>query len=54
MRIADIIFENGTIRTMNPVHPQVDAVAVVDGRIVCAGTKEDCLPYKGETTKVFI
>ena len=38
---ADQYFENGTIATVNDQDDIVEALAVKDGRIVCAGTPED-------------
>ena len=36
------IFTARKVVTMNPANPEVQAVAVRDGRIVCAGTLEEC------------
>ncbi|MCW1959321.1 MAG: amidohydrolase [Mycobacterium sp.] len=36
------IFTARKVITMNPANPEVQAVAVRDGRIICAGTLEEC------------
>lgn len=36
------IFTARHVVTMNPANPQAEAVAVRDGRIICAGTLEEC------------
>lgn len=41
------IFTARKVVTMNPANPEAQAVAVRDGRIVCAGTLEEC-PAWGE------
>jgi predicted amidohydrolase YtcJ len=38
---AETIIFNGTIRTMDAVHPSAEAVAVANGRILAVGTLED-------------
>ena len=43
------IFTARKIVTMNPANPEAQAVAVRDGRIICAGTLEECQSW-GEAT----
>jgi predicted amidohydrolase YtcJ len=43
------IFTARKIVTMNPANPEAQAVAVRDGRIICAGTLEECQGW-GEAT----
>ena len=43
------IFTARKIVTMNPANPEVRAVAVRDGRIICAGSLEECQSW-GEAT----
>ena len=38
---ADTLYEGGTVLTMDPARPQVEAVAVRAGRIVALGSREE-------------
>lgn len=38
---AELIIRNGTIRTMDPLHPTAEAVAIANGRILAVGSLED-------------
>ena len=49
---ADAIWLNGPIITIDDAHPQAEAVAVRDGRIVAVGKRKAVLRYQGETTAV--
>ena len=49
---ADLIISGGTIYTMNPTKPTVEAVAVVGDQIVFAGSMQDANAYKGEQTQL--
>lgn len=49
---ADQIYLNGTILTMEPAQPQVEAVAVRDGKILARGSQKDILKFKGDSTMV--
>lgn len=49
--LADYIFINGKIYTMDESNPEVEAVAVKAGNIIFAGSKEDALIYQKENTK---
>ena len=50
--VADMIYYDGTIITINDAQPQVEAVAVKDGKILAVGTKEELLKSKGDATKL--
>lgn len=50
---ADTIYQNGSILTMaGKVPAYVEALAVKDGKITLAGTKDAALKMKGKTTKI--
>lgn len=49
---ADLVLENATIVTLNPVRPKVDAVAVRNGKIEALGSNEAMASLVGEHTKV--
>lgn len=50
--VADLIFQNGTIYTMDESQATVEAVAVKNGNISFVGSKEEAAAFKGETTEV--
>jgi len=50
--IADTIYHNGTIITINDSQPRTEAVAVLGGKILAVGTKEEILKRKGDGTKL--
>ena len=47
---ADLLIYGGTIYTVDPGQPQVEAVAVKDGKILAAGTMEALAELKGPNT----
>ncbi|MBM1144518.1 amidohydrolase [Alcanivorax sp. ZXX171] len=49
---ADAIWTNGPIITVDDDHPNAEAVAVRDGRIVAVGKRKTVLRYQGETTVI--
>ena len=49
---ADLILHNGTIYTVNPKQPWVEAVALKDTRILAVGTSQEVLAFKGDATLV--
>ena len=50
---ADTLYEGGTVLTMDPARPQVEAVAVRAGRIVALGSREEIhRAWAGESTRV--
>jgi predicted amidohydrolase YtcJ len=50
--IADIIYINAEVVTVNDEQPTAEAVAVKDGRILAVGSKEEMKNYQNETTEV--
>ncbi len=50
--IADSIYHNGIIITINDAQPRAEAVAVMDGKILAVGTKDEVLKRKGDATKL--
>jgi len=50
--IADIVFKNGIVYTMDNDAPQTEAVAVKDGIIIYVGTSLGVSSYEGNTTEV--
>lgn len=50
--MADRIFVNGPVLTMNDAQPRAEAVAVADGRIIAVGPAAEVLKLKGEGTEV--
>ena len=49
---ADAIYYNGTIITINDSQPRAEAAAVLDGKILAVGSKDDVFASKGESTKM--
>ncbi len=52
MKIADQVWTNGVIFTVDDKNSFAEAVAVKDGVIIYVGSAEDALPYIGDQTKV--
>ena len=50
--IADTIFYNGDIITMNDNMPGAEAVAIKDSKIIAVGSKSDVFKTEGDATKV--
>jgi predicted amidohydrolase YtcJ len=50
--LADTIITNGTIYTVEPDNPQVEAVAIKDGRIIALGKASEMSIYQAEDTKI--
>ena len=50
--VADTIFQNGKIYTVNEAAPEAEAVAVKDGMIIYVGTSADAQKFRGEQTQV--
>ena len=48
--IADIIYHNGTILTINDAQPRAEAVAVKNGKILTVGAEKDIFKSKGDAT----
>jgi len=49
--VADVIYHNGTILTINDNQPTAEAVAVKDGRILMVGTEAEVLKIVGDDAK---
>jgi predicted amidohydrolase YtcJ len=49
---ADRIFVNGHVLTMNDAQPEVEAIAVADGKIIALGTTAEMERHRGATTTV--
>ena len=49
---ADTVLFNGRIATLDPVTPEVRAVAIRYGRFIAVGDDKDIQAYKGPSTKV--
>lgn len=47
---ADILYYGGPILTMEDGNPQVEALAIKDGKILFAGTKKEAMNYAGSKT----
>ena len=49
---ADLVLRNGKVVTMDPSHPEAQAIAMAGDTIVAVGTNEEIEKYVGETTRV--
>jgi predicted amidohydrolase YtcJ len=50
--VADSIYLNGTIITVNDKQPAAEAIAVRGGYILAVGSKSEVLSHKGPTTRI--
>src|SRR5712692_10300471 len=50
--VADVVFENGNIYTVNERQPHAEAVAVKAGKIIFVGSNRDARAYEGRRTRV--
>src|SRR2546428_2664813 len=50
--MADAIYTNGVIITVNDTQPSAEAVAVKDGKILAAGARDDVMRHQGVSTEV--
>ncbi|MCR8922960.1 amidohydrolase [Dasania sp. GY-MA-18] len=50
--LADTVFENGRIYTVNPAQEWAEAVAVKDGVFVAVGSREEMQPYIDQHTQI--
>lgn len=50
--IADKIYQNGSILTIDDANPRADAVAVKDGRVLSVGKMDVVLKTRGKTTEI--
>ena len=51
-QIADTIYTNGKIYTVNEKQPWIEAVAIKDGKFIAAGSADNVKAVTGEATKV--
>lgn len=49
---ADLIFESGSVYTVDPANPNADTVAVKDGKIVYVGSNLGLKDWRGKDTQV--
>ena len=49
---ADIIIVNGTVHTLDPLNPSVQAVAILSNRIIATGTDKDVKTLAGPRTRI--
>lgn len=52
MKIPELILHNGKIATLDPLTPEVSAVAIAEGRILETGDEWNILKRAGEQTKI--
>src|SRR5262249_30287781 len=50
--VADAIYTNGEVITVNDARPSAEAVAVKDGKILAVGARDDVMRYQGPSTEV--
>ncbi len=50
--MADMILHNGKITTMDPEHPEVEAVAITDGKICAVGSTADIMANAGSAPSI--
>jgi predicted amidohydrolase YtcJ len=50
--VADTVYTNGRIYTVNEVHPWVEAVAIKDGKFLVVGSSTEVERVTGESTEV--
>jgi predicted amidohydrolase YtcJ len=53
MKTAELMLHNGRIATLDPLKPEVSAVAIAEGRILETGDERTILKLADATTKVF-
>jgi len=51
LELADIVFVNGNVHTVNDAQPQAEAIAIKGERIVFVGSNADANKYSGATTR---
>ncbi|MDH5759223.1 MAG: amidohydrolase [Gemmatimonadota bacterium] len=49
---ADMVLTNGKVVTVDPAHPEAEAVAIRDGRILAVGSSAEMADYVGPGTEV--
>ena len=51
-QVAEIVFTNGNIRTVDRANPRAEAVAILGSKILAVGTSSGLKQYVGKSTKV--
>ena len=51
-QVADVVYENGSIYTVNEKKPYAQAVAIKDGKFIKVGSNDDVEPLIGKNTRV--
>jgi len=49
---AEIIYNGGSILTMNDAQPRAEAVAIADGKVLAVGSSQEIMKLKGKDTQV--
>lgn len=49
---ADVVLVKAVVYTVDKNHPQAEAVAIKDGKILFVGSEKEALQYKGEKTRL--
>lgn len=52
MSDVQLILKNGKITTLDPKKPQVEAIAIADGKILATGDEESIMKLANDATKV--
>ena len=50
--MTDLILHNGRIATLDPLRPEVAAIAIAGGRVVTAGTDQEVFAHRSAATRV--
>lgn len=51
-QVAEIVFTNGNVRTVDRANPRAEAVAILGSKILAVGTSSGLKQYVGKSTKV--
>lgn len=49
---AEVIYQGGTILTMNDAQPRAEAVAVSSGKVTAVGSSDEVMELKGKNTRI--
>ena len=52
MTEINLILKNGKITTLDPKNPEVQAIAIAEGKVVRTGTNEEIMKLATATSKV--